>query len=69
MDKHTPTDASATRGRIRDTAGQDQVVATRTTARHRRHWLAAGIAGAALLGAIVWLAAVSKAKQSEVATC
>ena len=56
MDKHTPTDASATRGRIRDTAGQDQVVATRTTARHRRHWLAAGIAGAALLGAIVWLA-------------
>ena len=56
MDKHTPTDASATRGRIRDTAGQDQVIATRTTARHRRHWLAAGIAGAALLGAIVWLA-------------
>ena len=55
MDKHTPTDASATRGRIRDTAGQDQVMATKPAPR-RRHMFEAAVAVAALLGAIAWLA-------------
>ena len=55
MDKHTPTDASATRGRIRDTAGQDQVMATKPAPR-RRHMFVAAAAGVALLGAIAWLA-------------
>ena len=55
MDKHTPTDSSATRGRIRDTAGQDQVMATKPAPR-RRHMFVAAAAGVALLGAIAWLA-------------
>lgn len=53
MDKHLPNQAS--RGRIRDTAGQDHVVPSRPAPR-RRQWIAAGIAGVALLGAIAWLA-------------
>ena len=55
MDMHKPTDASATRGRIRDTAGQDQVMATKPAPR-RRHMFVAAAAGVALLGAIAWLA-------------
>ena len=52
---HKPTDSSATRGRIRDTAGQDQVMATKPAPR-RRHMFVAAAAGVALLGAIAWLA-------------
>ena len=55
MDKHTPTHSTAVRGRIRDTAGQDQVMAAKSAPRHR-NLVVAGIAGAALLGAIAWLA-------------
>lgn len=43
------------RNRIRDTAGQDQVLAT-SRAPRRRQWIAAGVAGVALLAAIGWLA-------------
>jgi len=55
MDKHTPNEAIVPRGRIRDTAGQDQVVASRAPARNRRPAIAAGIGGAALLAAVAWL--------------
>lgn len=52
---HTPTERSAPRGRIRDTAGQDQAMASKATPQ-RRNLVVAGIAGVALLGAIAWLA-------------
>lgn len=56
MDKHTPNDSSPARGRIRDTAGQDQVMATPTTAPRRRNLIAIAAGGVALLAAIAWLA-------------
>lgn len=53
MDKHMPTDPGA-RGRIRDTAGQDQVVASRAPTRNRRTVIAAAV-GVALLAVVGWL--------------
>ncbi len=44
------------RSRIRDTAGQDQVVATKPVQRRRNRVVIGGIAGVALLAAIGWLA-------------
>ena len=55
MDKHTPTERITTRGRIRDTAGQDQVMASKATP-HRRHLIVAGVGGVALLAVVAWLA-------------
>ena len=55
MDKRTPNDTNAPRGRIRDTAGQDQAMA-RNPAPRRRQWIAAGLGGVALLVAVAWLA-------------
>ena len=55
MDKHTPNE-STSRGRIRDTAGQDQVMAKPTTAPRRRNLIAIAAGGVALLAAIAWLA-------------
>lgn len=55
MDKHSPSGHSEPRGRIRDTAGQDQVVATRSTSNRRNLVLGAG-AGIALLALVAWVA-------------
>ena len=42
------------RSRIRDTSGQDQVVAVPRT-RTRRHWLLGGIAGVGMLAMLAWV--------------
>lgn len=55
MDKHSPSGHSEPRGRIRDTAGQDQVVAVRSTA-SRRNRVYAAAAGIALVALVGWVA-------------
>ena len=41
---------------IRDTSGQDQVLATPPTARNRRRWLIGTVAAVGVLGALAWVA-------------
>ena len=41
---------------IRDTSGQDQVLATPPTARNRRRWLIGTVAAVGVLGALSWVA-------------
>ncbi len=55
MDKHTPNDSSPARGRIRDTAGQDQVLG-QPARRLPRHWPWLALGGVALVAAIGWVA-------------
>lgn len=57
MDKHSPSGHSEPRGRIRDTAGQDQVVAAQPA--NRRKQVVAAAAGVAVLALVGWVASGS----------
>lgn len=49
--------AMQSRSRIRDTSGQDTVLAGAALPRRRKAWLAAGVGGALLLGLTAWVVA------------